>query len=89
MDQCITPLTKFRGLSTAAAVVTARSVAAKPDSSQRQSVADSTIAIRADPVCFQCLFGIEFRQEYQTNIPLALMAWVVKTYIGRTQPCSL
>ena len=59
---------------TMAKVVTAGSVATKPNSPRRETLAVAAAAVRAYPTGFRVSIGIEIRQEYRTNIPLALIA---------------
>ena len=65
------------GRMAAAKVVTAGSVATKLNSPKRGILAASAAAVRAYPAGFRVSIGIKIRQEYRTNIPLALIARVM------------
>ena len=76
MEQCCL------GRMAAAKVVKAGSVAAKLNSPKRGTLASSAAAVRAYPTVFQVSIGIQIRQEYRTNIPLALIARVMVRDVG-------
>ena len=71
MEQCCL------GHMTTTKVVTAGTVATKLNSPKRETQAASAAAVRAYPTGFRVSIGIKIRQEYRTNIPLALIARVM------------
>ena len=66
----------------AAKVVTAGSVATKLNSPKRETLAVAAAAVRAYPTGFRVSIGTKIRQEYRTNIPLALIARVMVRDVG-------